>query len=351
MKIFISSTAYDLIDFREKMKQIIKELGHEYIAHEDNFPIRPNLHSHDQCLEAVKDADVVVCILDKRYGGKYSGTSNNISDVKVSIKGKDKIVEKKDLSITWCELITANQNGKYIFTFARDKLLDEKNIRRHNQDFVDFEAFYADDESLYDLVDWITKLKKNNWINPFHSIVDFEIYFRKWIKEISKNIYRGKSIETNSETVVENQDHAVFVVEGESDRRFILSLLQMINSKVKADFIVTYGKYRMIYNLDESISNFSSDLNFLFILFDKDEDDDNKIVEDIEKIKANIPKNIKTEIIAIDKNLEDWIKCGVTENLDKKELKHLDLLKKFNLSDARNKNQQLDDFVKKIESL
>ena len=67
------------------------------------------LRSHDQCIEAVKEADVVLCIIDKRYGGCYRGANTvNFPDQNVSFKATvkkiesrvDIVVPTKDLSIS-----------------------------------------------------------------------------------------------------------------------------------------------------------------------------------------------------------------------------------------------------------
>jgi hypothetical protein len=67
------------------------------------------LRSHDQCIEAVKEADVVLCIIDKRYGGCYRGANTvNFPDQNVSFKATvkkiesrvDIVVPTKDLSVS-----------------------------------------------------------------------------------------------------------------------------------------------------------------------------------------------------------------------------------------------------------
>ncbi|WP_394803551.1 DUF4062 domain-containing protein [Niabella hibiscisoli] len=74
MKIFLSSTAYDLLDFRAKIVEVLNKNGHEVIFHESpTFPAKIDLHSHDQCLQAIEECQMVLCIIDKRYGGRYSG--------------------------------------------------------------------------------------------------------------------------------------------------------------------------------------------------------------------------------------------------------------------------------------
>ena len=49
MKIFLSSTAYDMLDFRALVVDRLEDDGHEVLFHESpTFPARIGLHSHDQ---------------------------------------------------------------------------------------------------------------------------------------------------------------------------------------------------------------------------------------------------------------------------------------------------------------
>ena len=190
MRIFLCSTSFDLEDLRALA---VDRFGdkHEFIHFEDAaFPSRRGLHSHDQCIQAVKQADVVVCIIDRRYGGHYRGT-NSAAFPEQSVKFKatvgteEKTVEAKiaakDLSISWCELLTAFQEQKYVITFARKRTLDEKATRRENQGVADFKPAHVDDVRVFDLLDWITKQPKDNWIIPFDNAVDFLKKLEKWL--------------------------------------------------------------------------------------------------------------------------------------------------------------------------
>jgi hypothetical protein len=126
MKIFLCSTSFDLEDLRALA---VERFGgkHEFVHFEDAaFPSRRGLHSHDQCIEAVRLADVVLCVIDRRYGGRYQGTQKaNFPDISFNV-GKQNVpivVTTADLSISWCELITAYNQGKYVITFARRRTL------------------------------------------------------------------------------------------------------------------------------------------------------------------------------------------------------------------------------------
>ena len=366
MKFFISSTAYDLYDFRAKIKQIIQEEGQEYIAFEGpSFPIKPNLHSHDQCIEAVKDSDFVICILDKRYGSKYAGNDKHqFKEINLTINGYTKAGKRKkyektitieQMSISWCELITAQNNNKEIFTFVRKKLFDEKEVRRKNQFFKSFKPAYAEKEELYDLIDWITKSKINNWITTFDSIVDFELYFRKWLREVCKNRYIPKNT-TNAD--YSKQPNApfqskatksviLFILEGETDRAFISTVLQKLNINIEARFIVTYGKYRMFNNIMEYIVD-TGDINAFFILYDTDNDDNNKIEENNSALKK-ISKHCPVEVFPVKPEIETWIRAGLQENTNIKNFRKISLDIEFDINLAQQNNSSFKKFIEKIK--
>ena len=74
-RIGVISTDYDLRPTRKAILNDLRSLGFATIAFEQNdFPVQPNLHSHAACLRAVATMDIVVLILDSRYGGLYFGT-------------------------------------------------------------------------------------------------------------------------------------------------------------------------------------------------------------------------------------------------------------------------------------
>ncbi len=71
MKVFISSTCYDLIDVRCELDDFLKSLGllpvlsDSYLS---DFEVQYDKNSIETCLVNVRSADIVIVILDKRYG-------------------------------------------------------------------------------------------------------------------------------------------------------------------------------------------------------------------------------------------------------------------------------------------
>ncbi|MDN3584226.1 DUF4062 domain-containing protein [Mucilaginibacter flavus] len=370
MKIFLSSTAYDLGDIRAKIVDILTKQKHEVIYHESpTFPAKVDLHSHDQCLLAVEDCDTLVCVLDKRYGGNYAGEmlANN-KPLKFSVTGKDNKGErlKEDLeipinklSITWCELQRAYALNKNVITFARQRTMDEKETRRHNQYLKTFRPSYAEKNELFDLIDWITKQKRNNWIIPFNNIVDFEeklvVYINEFDKQKLKTTISKKHLSKK----------ICVIVEGEIDRIVVQNLIR--KSKIKGEFIIipAYSKYRILQTFNEYILPFSRAFDKVLVLVDTDAKSSEQLLtfrDSISQLEENIIME-NVQIFGANPSIEAWITAGVDEKLYRWHEGFIDkeiyvmrfgsstiqntrnVMKDFNITQAMQLSSELTDFV------
>ena len=96
--VFISSTCYDLIDVRVELRQYLEERGFIVKLSDDfdsDFRLNTQVNSIDSCLQNVEQSDVVVCILDKRYGTCLGDQFGNISATHCEIKHTRKINESR----------------------------------------------------------------------------------------------------------------------------------------------------------------------------------------------------------------------------------------------------------------
>ena len=353
MKIFISSTAYDLSDFRALIVDLLQERGHEVIYHESpTFPAKLNLHSHDQCTLAVEECDIVICVIDRRYGGKYKGVfPNKFPKQTVEILGSTKNgnkkkynveIETKDLSITWCELITAYDHQIPVITFSRQRTLDEKETKRRNQFLKSFQPSYVEKNELFDLIDWITKRPNNNWIVSYINIVDFRAKLIKWIDELEQTIHPAPTLtssdltnggnqpvsDDNSTTsnlmLSENltfvsQSKICIIVEGEIDRTFINYLIKKLRLNNYFVVIPSYGKYRTLNNFDSTIAEYASIFDEVIILMDADTKNENEISTMYNSMCDLIQKSGKGNIkfqFAIPE-IESWIAAGLNPDIFK----------------------------------
>ena len=311
MKIFLCSTSFDLEDLRALAVDRCGD-NHEFIHFEDAaFPSRRGLHSHDQCIEAVKQADVVVCIIDRRYGGHYRG-NNSAGFPEQSVKFKAtvgrslKVVEvkvpTKDLSISWCELITAFKEPKYVITFARKRTFDEKETRRKNQGIQSFKPAHVDDVRVFDLLDWITKQPKDNWIIPFDNAVDFLKKLEKWLEVADATTVPAKAEEEATLSPI------VLIVEGQSDAVIAKAILSCLELRHPVSIIVAQGKRALLSNLRGYADAFSGAVGIL-VLADSDTEDPQEIEmqkNQFKQIASQISKPEAKLVLAVPE-IETWL--------------------------------------------
>jgi len=380
MKIFLSSTAYDLSDFRALVVDRLEEKGHEVLFHESpTFPARIGLHSHDQCLEAIKESDLVICLIDKRYGGKYAGaTLEPFKPLRFVVRGAKRTGDKirielvydlSKLSITWCEVFVAHEEGIPVVTFARQRTLDEKETRRRNQYLKTFSPAYSERNEIFDFLDWITQRKTNNWIAPFISIVDFEKKLIAWMEELNKSILEPSSTEEAVSTSARSR--ICIVVEGEVDRLVVSYLIQQLNLTQHYVVVPTYGKYQVLNNFSEVVAPYSRIFEHVIVLLDSDAQTDEEYNENVRQLNNLIESSKCNNISGFFANpsIETWIMAGIDQKIYNEYSGYIDkrtfnkeigrtsinhirnlLVHKFSFDGAMSLNQEFHHFVEKLMS-
>ena len=105
------STDLDLHKKRSAVLDRFRDLGFRPVAFEKrDFPVQGKLHSHDVCLKAVETMDIVLLLVDRRYGGLYRGVGPK--------------------SITEMELDRAMELGKLIIACVTKKAWDARHLAK-----------------------------------------------------------------------------------------------------------------------------------------------------------------------------------------------------------------------------
>ena len=102
LRIFISSTAVDLRDYREKVRDAVLRLEGLPIAME-TFSAQSGQPA-TECMRMAAEADAVICIVAHRYG--------YVPPPELGGDG--------ERSITWLEVAAAKRAGKPVFAFLVD---------------------------------------------------------------------------------------------------------------------------------------------------------------------------------------------------------------------------------------
>ena len=170
MKIFISSTIYDLLDIRAELQDLITSLGMQVsmsdVADSD-FQIVPKEHSIENCLINVRNSDFVIFILDRRYGPKLGSLGYN------------------DISATHLEYLEAVNNKKEMLFFVRDRCEADLIVWKKNKN-KGMKPGWVDEKQSIDLFNFLEEVKRNssgfNWVIEFKNAIDLKRVAQKQLK-------------------------------------------------------------------------------------------------------------------------------------------------------------------------
>jgi hypothetical protein len=154
MKVFISSTVHDLEDLRASLQEWLEGRGYTVLASEDGtIPVDSSKHSYAVCLEAARDCDCLVAIIDGRFGG-------------VMPDGKR--------SITLAEIEEAFDHERRVWVFVRKAVWDAMAVYKpYKADGVPFHSSsIVSDERVFQLIDDLRRRPTGNWLFTFRTAPD-----------------------------------------------------------------------------------------------------------------------------------------------------------------------------------
>jgi hypothetical protein len=190
-RIFISSTFYDLRQIRADLNRFIKELGYEPILNEQgNIPYGKDEKLEEYCYKEIEFCDILISIIGGRYGAQSQNSDN---------------------SITQMEIKTALKMGKPVFFFIEKNVRAEYNTYLSNKDNDTVKYHYVDNKKVYEFLEFIDSLPRNNPTQPFETSEDIIIFlkeqwaglFQRFLQEQSRlseiNVLQG--IERTADTL------------------------------------------------------------------------------------------------------------------------------------------------------
>lgn len=163
LKVFISSTCFDLTQIRSDLFDFLSNCGYQPILSElSTFSIDPNNDTLFNCIQNVADTDILVLIIGNRYG--------YITDT-----GK---------SITNTEYLYAKEKGIPIYIFVHKSLITLLPIWRKNQnaDFSDT----VDSTKVFEFVEEIRNINKS-WSFEFEKAQEIISILKVQFSHLFKN--------------------------------------------------------------------------------------------------------------------------------------------------------------------
>ena len=198
LKVFVSSTCYDLGIIRSQLRTFLINLGHEPVLSEYNDVLfDPRSHTHENCAQEIKNADVVILIIGSRFGGTAipkAISALDLDSLRNQSRGTKLIDNPEKMSITQIEILNAIESNIPVFTFidsrvSYDHLFYEKNKDKGFLDRLDFPSLDKKESAVYifEFINYLRLRSKNNSISEFSKLSDIEDYIRRqWSSLLQK---------------------------------------------------------------------------------------------------------------------------------------------------------------------
>jgi hypothetical protein len=165
LTIFICSTCYDLKDVRAELADHFEQQGFRVLLSDDSlrFEISVTSDSIESCLLNVGKADVVVCVVDQRYGpvlpdGPFAG-----------------------ISATHAEVRFAKAKGIPVLHFIRREAFHEYSMLKRDATVKTTWVETSSEERRHLWVSFVAEFATlpteggvSNWVDPFTTIVDLK---------------------------------------------------------------------------------------------------------------------------------------------------------------------------------
>lgn len=186
LRVFVSSTCYDLNILRSEVRPFILSLGYEPIMSEySDILYDPRQHTHDSCLKEIPSADVVVLIIGSRFGGSAVPTSLSYVDFSrlQKLSTKTGILENSEkLSITQLEVLKAIQASIPVYAFVEESVYHDHHVYEKNKakkdviDQIEFPSIQKSETAKYifEFINFLSHRNANNGVYSFSKLEDIK---------------------------------------------------------------------------------------------------------------------------------------------------------------------------------
>ena len=172
LRVFVSSTFYDLRHIRASMESFIESLGYDAVLHEKGaVTYKPDRPLDDSCIEEAQGCDIYVLIIGGRYGSESSAS-------KLSPRRHSPATEAYE-SITLREFRAAQEKSIPCFILIDRSVFDEYQTFSKNKSRKGINFAFVDNVNVFVFIEEVLALPKNNPVQTFERFVDIE----EWLKE------------------------------------------------------------------------------------------------------------------------------------------------------------------------
>lgn len=188
LRVFLSSTCYDLAVLRSELRPFITDMGHEPVMSEySDILYDPRAHTHDSCVKEIAGCDMVVLVIGSRFGGLAvpSALTNIDFDALQELSTKPGLAESKDrLSVTQLEVCKAVEQSIPVYAFVDEAVLHDHHVYERNKDKkevidnIEFPSIQKRETAKYifEFINFLSHRITNNSITGFARLDDIRTH-------------------------------------------------------------------------------------------------------------------------------------------------------------------------------
>lgn len=240
LRVFVSSTYYDLRHIRSSMEGFIESMGYESVLFENgDIPFHHDISLADACYNEVNNSHMLILIVGGRYGSATEERKKKTSDSVI-----DKMYETYN-SVTKKEYDTARIKDIPVFIFVEKGVKAEYETFKSNRDNKSIKYAHVDSVNIFHLLDEILTQKRNNYVREFDKFEDIVI----WLKEQWAGIFADLLISKKDSATL--RDVSVQLAELNQVTKSMKEYTESIMRKVKPDNfenIITRQKTKLRFN-------------------------------------------------------------------------------------------------------
>lgn len=206
LKIFVSSTCYDLSIIRSQLKSFIENMGYEAVLSEYNDVFYdPQDHTHESCIKEISNSDVVILIIGSRFGGRIVPNLQSMVDYKTLSNAslKTKLLDSPDkLSVTQFEIFKAIESGIPVYCFVEESVWHDHRVyegNKENEEVLKNMKFPSIDKNetapfIFEFINFMRARTHNNALYPFAKLEDIEsCLLKQWSNLFQSLLSQSKS--------------------------------------------------------------------------------------------------------------------------------------------------------------
>lgn len=208
LKIFVSSTCYDLSIIRSQLKSFIENMGYDAVLSEYNdIFYNPQDHTHESCVKEVSNADVIVLIIGSRFGGTAIPNVHKLINFKSlsTTSLKTEILDNKEkLSVTQFEIFKAIELNIPVYCFVDENVWHDHRVYERNKENVEiinnmcFPSIEKNETApfIFEFINFMRARTHNNALFPFGKLEDIESCLQKqWSNLFQSLLSQSKKTE------------------------------------------------------------------------------------------------------------------------------------------------------------